>query len=177
VGRNGSRGYHCLLASLLASVGHHSDHSDHIDRNRALLVAVPKCQVSGLSISDAKARGDLEDSFRKTITQLLGGLVVLAGVGFTYWQFRQQQRNNQALLFSNQISKGFQQLGSKEIPVRLGGIYALEGVMNASTEYHRPVLEALCAFVRRRRATGERRASGAQSARKGVRCWVRAHPI
>jgi uncharacterized protein YjbI with pentapeptide repeats len=31
---------------------------------------------------------------------------------------------------------------------RLGGIYALEGVMNNSTQYHRPVLEALCAFVR-----------------------------
>jgi uncharacterized protein YjbI with pentapeptide repeats len=32
--------------------------------------------------------------------------------------------------------------------VRLGGIYALEGVMNTSDQYHQPVLEALCAFVR-----------------------------
>lgn len=32
--------------------------------------------------------------------------------------------------------------------VRLGGIYALEGVMNTSEQYHQPVLEALCAFVR-----------------------------
>jgi hypothetical protein len=32
--------------------------------------------------------------------------------------------------------------------MRLGGIYALEGVMNASEQYHRPVLETLCAFVR-----------------------------
>ena len=31
---------------------------------------------------------------------------------------------------------------------RLGGIYALEGVMNTSEQYHQPVLEALCAFVR-----------------------------
>ncbi len=34
--------------------------------------------------------------------------------------------------------------------VRLGGIYALEGVMKASLEYHQSVLEALCAFVRER---------------------------
>ena len=32
--------------------------------------------------------------------------------------------------------------------MRLGGIYALEGVMNMSEQYHQPVLEALCAFVR-----------------------------
>ena len=31
---------------------------------------------------------------------------------------------------------------------RLGGLYALEGVMNTSSDYHQPVLEALCAFVR-----------------------------
>jgi hypothetical protein len=36
------------------------------------------------------------------------------------------------------------------IEQRLGGIYALEGVMNTSEQYHRLVLEALCAFVRDR---------------------------
>ena len=51
-------------------------------------------------------------------------------------------------LISNQVSKGFEQLGSKEVVIRLGGIYALEGVMNNSDQYHQPVLEALTAFVR-----------------------------
>jgi uncharacterized protein YjbI with pentapeptide repeats len=37
--------------------------------------------------------------------------------------------------------------------VRLGGIYALEGVMNTSEQYRQPVLEALCAFVRDRTKT------------------------
>ena len=33
--------------------------------------------------------------------------------------------------------------------MRVGGVYALEGVMNApDSQYHQPVLEALCAFVR-----------------------------
>jgi hypothetical protein len=38
--------------------------------------------------------------------------------------------------------------GSDKLVVRLGGLYALEGVMNTSEQYHQPVLEALCAFVR-----------------------------
>src|SRR4051795_954420 len=138
---------------------------------------LPKRQVDRLrmTIRDAKARADVEDNFRKTIGQLLGGAAVLLGAGFAYLQFQQQQENfsaqqenarqqlaaslrqseqqresAQALLISNQVSKGFEQLGSKDkdIVVRLGGIYALEGVMNTSKQYHKPVLEALSAFVR-----------------------------
>jgi uncharacterized protein YjbI with pentapeptide repeats len=131
-----------------------------------------------LTIRDAKARADIEDNIRKTIGQLLavvgtllGAAVVLIGAGSAYLQFTEQQRNSQQqfraqqetsqqqfehqqkasrdLLISNQVAKGFELLGNKDNPIqRLGGIYALEGVMNTSKEYHQPVLEALCAFVR-----------------------------
>jgi uncharacterized protein YjbI with pentapeptide repeats len=63
-------------------------------------------------------------------------------------QFTQQQQASRDLLISNQVAKGFEQLGSDKPVERLGGIYALEGVMNNSKQYHQPVLEALSAFVR-----------------------------
>src|SRR5215469_12811937 len=122
---------------------------------------LPKRQVGGLrlTIRDPKARADVEDNARKTIGQLLGGAAVLIGAGFAYLQFTQQQQTSQQqfsqqqqatrdLLISTQVSKGFEQLGSDKEVVRLGGIYALEGVMNTSEQYHEPVLEALSAFVR-----------------------------
>jgi uncharacterized protein YjbI with pentapeptide repeats len=61
---------------------------------------------------------------------------------------RRPQQAAHDLLISNQVSKGFEQLASDKIAMRLGGIYALEGVMNTSEQYHGPVLEGLCAFVR-----------------------------
>jgi len=113
---------------------------------------LPKRQVERLrlTIRDAKARADVEDNFRKTIGQLLGGAAVLIGAGLAYLQFQQQQRAAQDLLISNQVAKGFELLGNKEkdVTLRLGGIYALEGVMNTSDRYQKSVLEALCAFVR-----------------------------
>jgi uncharacterized protein YjbI with pentapeptide repeats len=121
---------------------------------------LPKWQMRYVTTGDPKARADIEDNFRKTITQLLGGAAVLLGAAAAYYgtlqtlqvNKDQAQRSEQAargLLFSNQVSKGFEQLGNKDsIVVRLGGIYALEGVMNISEQYHRPILEALCAFVR-----------------------------
>jgi uncharacterized protein YjbI with pentapeptide repeats len=133
---------------------------------------LPKRQMNRFPIEDAKARADVEDNFRKTISQLLLAAAALVGAALAYLQFTEQQRNTQKqfveqqdasrkqfeeqqkasrdLLISNQVAKGFELLGNKdkEPMQRLGGIYALEGVMNTSEQYHRPVLEALCAFVR-----------------------------
>ena len=111
---------------------------------------LPKRQVRGLDIQihDPKARADTEDNFRKTVGQALGGAAVLIGAVAAYLQFTQQQRASHDLLISSQVSKGLEQLANDKITERLGGIYALEGVMNTSDQYHKPVLEALCAFVR-----------------------------
>jgi len=124
---------------------------------------LPKWQVDRLrlTIRDPKARADVEDNFRKTGWPALGGAAVLIGAAFAYLQFTQQQRESHQqftqqqqasrdLLISNQVAKGFELLGNKDkdIMQRLGGIYALEGVMNNSEDYHQPVLDALSAFVR-----------------------------
>ena len=54
---------------------------------------LPKRQADRLKfvVRDAKARADLEDNFRKTVSQLLGGAAVLLGAGFAYLQFQQQE--------------------------------------------------------------------------------------
>src|SRR5262250_2631970 len=76
---------------------------EHIWLRIAVVVAViaalafwwwwPKWQVNrlALKIRDPKARADVEDNFRKTIGQLLGGAAVLIGAWLTFLQFSQQQ--------------------------------------------------------------------------------------
>jgi uncharacterized protein YjbI with pentapeptide repeats len=112
---------------------------------------LPQHYVARLAIQihDPKARADAEDNLRKTVGQALGGTAVLIGAAAAYLQFIQQQQASHDLLISNQVSKGFEQLANdNSVTMRLGGLYALEGVMNTSSDYHQPVLEALCAFVR-----------------------------
>jgi uncharacterized protein YjbI with pentapeptide repeats len=141
---------------------------------------LPIRQIRNLEgqIEDPKDRADVEDNFRKTVGQLLGGAAVLVGIAVAYLQFVQQQRAtldqfmqqqaaihkqiavqqeaaestrkaSQDLLVSNQVAKGFEQLGNpNNIHTRIGGIYLLEGVMNAAPEYFQPILDALCTFVR-----------------------------
>jgi hypothetical protein len=117
---------------------------------------LPKRQMKSVTAAGPKARADIEDNFRKTIGQVLTGLFtglfVLFGAGIAYYgTFQTLEANQRAardLLISNQAAKGFEQFGSDNTRVRLGGIYALEGVMKTSEQYYQPVLEALSAFIR-----------------------------
>jgi uncharacterized protein YjbI with pentapeptide repeats len=109
---------------------------------------MPKVHAGGLGLNDAKARADVEDNFRKASGQLIGGAAVLVGAGFAYVQFLQQQQASQNLLISNQVSKGFEQMGNESLAIRVGGIYALMIVMNIPNQYSQPVLDVLSAFVR-----------------------------
>jgi hypothetical protein len=135
---------------------------------------LPKWQMRSIRVREPKDRADIEDNFRKTVGQvftgLFTGLFVLLGAGIAYWgtfqtlqantdqarqtlqanedQARRSQQTARDLLISNQAARGFEQFGSDNVRVRLGGIYALGGVMNTSEQYYHPVLEALCTFVR-----------------------------
>src|SRR5689334_8195595 len=56
---------------------------------------LPKRQMRSITAADPKARADIEDNFRKTIGQLLGGAAVLIGAALAYLQFTEQQRTSQ----------------------------------------------------------------------------------
>jgi hypothetical protein len=68
---------------------------------------LPKREAArlALKIRDAKARADIEDNYRKTVGQALGGLAVLLGAGFAYLQFSQQQRASQAPASSAEVRR------------------------------------------------------------------------
>jgi len=139
---------------------------------------VPKWQVARFhpEISDPKDRADVEDNFRKSIGQLIGGAAVILGAGLAYYQTQQtllaqheqsektllaqheqsektlraQEEQSKRTVSSQQISKGFELLSEKDSPPvkRLSAIYLLESVMRTADEYNASALDALSAFVR-----------------------------
>ncbi|HEX8738159.1 MAG TPA: pentapeptide repeat-containing protein, partial [Pyrinomonadaceae bacterium] len=117
------------------------------------------------NISDAKDRAaaikDIElyeNSARLTIAQIVGGLVLLAGLYFTYQNVVAAQNNAKTAQenlriteegkLTDRFSKAVEMLGSDKLEVRLGGIYALERIARDSQKDHWTVMEVLTAFVR-----------------------------
>ena len=91
----------------------------------------------------------------------IGGTVIVAIAGA-----RNTRRTNQATIdaahadaqltlettreaqFSDRYSRALEQVGSDNLDVRIGGIYALEGIAIDSPKYHPTVMEVLTAFIR-----------------------------
>ena len=123
-----------------------------IDAALLLLAAIwwlwwrlPERQVARLTLWETKARADVEDNFRKTVGQALGGAAVLIGAVAAYLQFTQQQQairgqlqSAHDLLISNQVAKGFEQLSRDS---RLGqrndrplAVQVIDSLMNGAIE-------------------------------------------
>ena len=82
------------------------------------------------------------------------GLVIAAGIALPLAIWRsivaaRQATTAQGGLLNERYQKGAEMLGSKVLPVRLGGIYALARLAREDPEdYHVQIMSLLCAFVR-----------------------------
>ena len=112
---------------------------------------IPQWQANSLpSITKApitpKERAEIENAFRGTLIQGLGGLFFILTAYFT-WRNIQNAEEKQD---SERFSKAVEMLGDKDkIEVRLGGIYSLEKIAKDSPkDYHWTIMEVLTSFIR-----------------------------
>ena len=113
-----------------------------------VLVAVPGLQAElaiGSEQTTAVERAEIVNENRKTLLQVIGGLVVLAGLYLTYRRIQITEDGQITERYTNAIA----QLGNEEsIEVRLGGLYALERIARESRKDFWTIMEVLTAFVR-----------------------------
>jgi Pentapeptide repeats (8 copies) len=123
-----------------------------------------------LRVEQLKLRNDarkLENDARTTLVQALGGVVALAGIFFAWRTLKTTQKTAEASLQASQktlelsrngqiadrFTKAIEHLGAvesgkKKLEVRLGGIYALEGIAKESLDHYWPIMEVLTAYIR-----------------------------
>jgi uncharacterized protein YjbI with pentapeptide repeats len=98
-------------------------------------------QTNGL---DAGGRADARQGVRTASLALLAGGIGVAGAVYTARGYAL----NRAGQLTDRFTKAIEQLGHKELDVRLGGIYALERIARDSRQDHPQVVEVLTAYVR-----------------------------
>lgn len=105
------------------------------------------------SVSGAETRiqlqqnqGQLQNTVRSTLLQAVAGLLVVIGAAATWCQVR-INRDGQ---FTDRFTRGVEQLGSDNIDIRVGGIYALERIAHNSPEDRRTIQVVLGNYVRNR---------------------------
>jgi hypothetical protein len=130
-----------------------------------LIWLVPKCQVRRLRGLAAEDRFDRENEARKTLAQIIGGLLVIGGILLSINTLLLQQETEtlqEQGQITDRFSKAIEQLGAVKsdkaldrngtaginLEVRLGGIYALERIAQDSPRDHWTIMEVLTAYVR-----------------------------
>jgi uncharacterized protein YjbI with pentapeptide repeats len=138
----------------------------------ALLIYWPKRQVSHLRNLNSDAYFDAENEARRTLVQMVGGLFVLIGLFFTWQNLVLTQHSSQEAIklsesgqITERLTRAIDQLSSnaedrggtseagkhlenRNMPVRLGGIYALEMIAKQNESYHWQIMEVLAAYLR-----------------------------
>jgi hypothetical protein len=109
-----------------------------------LFYSAPKRIVSSTDVPDAAQRLKLQNDVRTTGTQLLVGIVLAAGAVFTARTFRLNREGQ----ITERYTRAVEQIGSTNLRVRMGGIYALERIARESATDHGPIFEVLCALAR-----------------------------
>jgi uncharacterized protein YjbI with pentapeptide repeats len=115
------------------------------------LIAIPHLQVAQFGLTNPKDLAEMENSYRATLAQILGGIVVGIGIYFAWGNLTTSREGQITERFTRAVDQlgAVDQSGSPAIEIRLGGIYALERIANESEKDYWPIMEILTAYVRK----------------------------
>ena len=123
-----------------------------------LLQKIPEWQVSRYGINNTTTEADLENQCRATLAQIIGGVILLFGLFFTWKTVRIAQENTR-IAQEGQITERFSRAidhlgaidksGEEQLELKLGGIYSLERIAKESDTDYWPIMEILTAYVRK----------------------------
>lgn len=90
-------------------------------------------------------------SARQSVLLAIGGLIAVITLTLSYARHRREETASDLAADSNKTdrySQAIDQLGSAEIPIQLGGVYALERLARDSENDRQTIVDVLAAFLR-----------------------------
>ncbi|AKB72303.1 pentapeptide repeat-containing protein [Methanosarcina mazei] len=109
-----------------------------------ILLKFPVLQVAKFGITSPKDLAEMENGYRSTLAQMLGGIAVGVGIYFAWGNLK----NSREVQITESLTRAIEQLGNEKIEVRLGGIYALERISAQHQKDHWRMIEIMTSFVK-----------------------------
>ncbi len=102
--------------------------------------------VTGASdrIQLQQTQAQLQNGVRASLLQTFAGLLVVIGAAATWWQVRVNREGQ----ITERFTRAIEHVGSDNMDIRIGGIYALERIARNSSNDRRTVQFILGAFIR-----------------------------
>ncbi len=115
------------------------------------LFLYPYLQVGHWGINNVTEAATLENEYRATLAQMLGGVAIGIGLYFTWKKILISQDGQITERFTRAVDQlgALDQKGNPVLEIRLGGIYALERISKESKDDYWPIIEILTAYIRK----------------------------
>lgn len=118
------------------------------------LFLYPYVQVAHWGINNVTEAATLENEYRATLAQMLGGVAIGIGLYFTWKKILISQDGQITERFTQAVDQlgALDQKGNPAFEIRLGGIYALDRISKESEKDSYPIMEILTAYIRKNSA-------------------------
>ena len=118
----------------------------------AICYSVPKLIVGYRYYAlDLKERAELEDAYRKTIAQILGGAAIAFTFAWTWFKDSSTLEQTRLQTVNQQFTEAIKLLSTGTPEATSAAIYSLEAVVLAHRPYYEPVVRTLRALVKSRK--------------------------
>jgi|ERR1051326_1065197 uncharacterized protein YjbI with pentapeptide repeats len=113
-----------------------------------LWLQAPIWMTSHFDLPNAKDRAEIQDSFRKSIAQALGGLALIATFAWTLTKDRETLNQARIQQANQQYVEAAKLLKETAPQGRMAGVYALEQAARLQPEFRTTVIAILAGFLR-----------------------------
>jgi uncharacterized protein YjbI with pentapeptide repeats len=108
----------------------------------------PTFYTNRFQIADPEKRAEVEDSYRKTVAQILGGAAIALTFAWTWFKDSQTLDLNRIQTSNQQFSEASALIANSDMDARAAGIYSMQQVVSTNSQYLVPVTNVLKAVIK-----------------------------
>jgi hypothetical protein len=97
---------------------------------------------------DKKAKAEIEDSYRRTLAQLLGAAAIAMTFAWTWIKDHETIEQTRTQATNQGFGEAAKLISTENVDTRAAGVYLMENLVRSSPEYYRPVLHTLQSLIK-----------------------------
>jgi hypothetical protein len=111
-------------------------------------IYVPICWTKRFRIQDREKRAEVEDSYRKTIAQVVGGAAIALTFAWTWVKDHETLEQTQIQSANQQFGEAAKLIATRNLDARAAGAYSMESLVLGRPQYYGPVVNTLKSLIK-----------------------------
>ena len=108
----------------------------------------PAYWTKRFKVIEPEKQAEVEDAYRRTVAQILGGAAIVLTFAWTWIKDRETLEQTRIQAANQQFGAAADLISKDDVDARTAGIYLMENLVAARSEYYTPVVNTLKAVIK-----------------------------